>query len=267
MKELIILKLGGSILTFKDKSKPVFRTRVVKRIIQEIKEAREKHNFDLIIVHGTGSFGHPIAKQHKLHLGIVNKHSIFGFAKSKRQGFRLNQKLWKCFEDEDIPTIPIQTCVITKTTDGKISFMNTSIIKEFLKKNLQILIFGDEVIDTKQGIAVCSSDQLAVYLASKLKASQLLFASDVDGVYNTNPKIDNTAIKIALITKDSIKNIINSLKPHNLNDVSGEMAGKLKSLLSYGINSNTNIRIFSGLIKKRIYQSLTGKPQGTEILL
>ena len=63
--ELILLKLGGSLLTDKDKPNSI-RKDVVKSAIQQIINADEK----IILIHGGGSFGHPLAKKYNISEGI-----------------------------------------------------------------------------------------------------------------------------------------------------------------------------------------------------
>lgn len=266
IKNLVILKIGGSILTHKDQNIPKFKTRLIKRIISEIRTAKQKENFKIIIVLGTGSFGHPAAKKYKLDKGLVNENSIWGLAQSKRGDFQVCDFFWKYMETEGIPSIPIQPSSITISKNGKISQMYTRLIKKFLELGLVILMFGDEVIDEKTGISICSSDQIAAYLANKLKSKSLFYASDVDGVFDRNPKVSKNAIRFTIVHKQNIAKILSSVKKHNLNDVSNEMGGKLKSIFDFA-SKKQNIRIFSGLKKGNLYNALLGREVGTRVLL
>ena len=55
----VVVKLGGSVIT--DKSKPFsYRSDVVSALAEEIASSDEK----VVVVHGGGSFGHTVAKQH-----------------------------------------------------------------------------------------------------------------------------------------------------------------------------------------------------------
>ncbi len=71
-KNIIILKLGGSLLT--DKNKPFsIREDIAKDSIQQIVDAEEK----LILIHGGGSFGHPLAKKYNIGVSITkNRNEI-----------------------------------------------------------------------------------------------------------------------------------------------------------------------------------------------
>lgn len=265
MNNLIILKLGGSILTLKEKNKYIFRTRTVKRIIDEIKKAQTLDQFQLILVHGVGSFGHPVGKKYKLDRGYLDASSIIGVAKSKRQGFLLNGLLWKHLESKDLSTVTIQSSAIIRSINGKVANIDIKIIKDFLGLGLLVTLFGDEVIDLETKFSICSSDQIAVYLAEKLEAKLLLFATDVNGVYNLNPKTHLKAKRLEFINKSDISEIIKTIKPHNKFDTSGEMWGKLNTIASSNLSKNTKIQIFDGLKPNSIYKTLSGKLVGTAI--
>jgi len=62
---VILLKLGGGLLT--DKNNPLsIREDVVKSAVKQIIDANEK----IILIHGGGSFGHPLAKKYSISNGI-----------------------------------------------------------------------------------------------------------------------------------------------------------------------------------------------------
>ena len=60
---MIILKLGGSVITRKDSSTPTLDSSNLTRIAREISNS-SYHK--LIVVHGAGSFGHPYAKEYAI---------------------------------------------------------------------------------------------------------------------------------------------------------------------------------------------------------
>ena len=64
-KSISLLKLGGSLLT--DKNQPYsLRKDILRSSVRQIIDADEK----LILIHGGGSFGHPIAKTYRLTEGL-----------------------------------------------------------------------------------------------------------------------------------------------------------------------------------------------------
>ena len=61
MSDLMILKLGGSVITDKSTSYATADEKNIELIANEILKCKKDFNFKLIIVHGAGSFGHPLA--------------------------------------------------------------------------------------------------------------------------------------------------------------------------------------------------------------
>ena len=79
---MIILKIGGSILTNKDAPESEVDSDSLKRIAREIKSSLDNSSKELIIVHGAGSFGHPPAKNIRLvkvltKVNILKKELVF----------------------------------------------------------------------------------------------------------------------------------------------------------------------------------------------
>ena len=69
---ITIIKLGGSFLT--DKNNPYsVRKQAIESSIQQIIQASSIQNNKTIIVHGGGSFGHPMALKYKIHQGLDNE--------------------------------------------------------------------------------------------------------------------------------------------------------------------------------------------------
>lgn len=60
---MIIIKIGGSVITDKNSKYPKLNKKNLKRVCKEICEVMP---FPLILVHGAGSFGHPIVKKYDI---------------------------------------------------------------------------------------------------------------------------------------------------------------------------------------------------------
>ena len=72
-----VLKLGGSVIT--DKEKPLTpNLEAIERLATEISRAKVS---SLILVHGGGSFGHPVAERHSIAGGFVDSSQILGFGR------------------------------------------------------------------------------------------------------------------------------------------------------------------------------------------
>ena len=69
MAKTIIMKIGGSVITKKDRSTPVPRPNVMKRIAREIKEVLENKEINLII-------NTPIGRSSKYDDGYIRRMAI-----------------------------------------------------------------------------------------------------------------------------------------------------------------------------------------------
>ncbi len=104
------------------------------------------------------------------------------------------------------------------------------IIKKYLENGFIPVIYGDVVSDLEETIkmAVVSGDQIINYLAKNLKTERIILGTDVDGVYNKNPKKYSNA---KLISELSSLKDLESLDSTTNIDVTGGMIGKIKELL------------------------------------
>ena len=255
---MAILKLGGSILS--DKNIPYsIKWDNLERIAMEIKNALDYYksqdrDIKLIIVHGGGSFGHPVAKKY---LKVENNKKIFinmekGFWDIQKAMRRFNNIVIDTLQSYDIPAVSIQPSSFVVFGDKMI--FDTSAIKEMLKRNLVPIIHGDITVDDKNGYKIISGDDIVPYLANELKADLILYATDVDGVL-----INNKPIK--RIDKDNIDEILGYLSGSNSIDVTGGMRYKIEMIRK----NRCRGFVFNGNKAKNIYKALLGDVEGTEI--
>ena len=108
MKDLIFLKIGGSIITKKEIKYPEINKNNLKRICSEIAEAYNKCDFNLVIVHGAGSFGHPIVKKTGINEGITKSGQVLSFAETQLLQNKLNSEVCKVLQEYKLPAIPVQ---------------------------------------------------------------------------------------------------------------------------------------------------------------
>ena len=268
-KQLIIIKIGGSVITAKKRKTGLFKPKQTKEILDQIIKAKKKQDFDLILIHGGGSFGHATASKYQLQKGLTSPESAIGLVLSKLEMNTLVQKFWHSINQKEMLALPIQTYAITTTSNGTIVNMDTDKITKMLEMGVVPILFGDEVLDDIQGISECSSDQIATYLASRLKPELLLFITDVDGVYNDNPVKSKTAVVIKNLPIKDITKMIQTIEQINPHNVTGEMAGKLSAITAFPLDKDSEVRIMNGLDPVNIFNVLTRQDheRGTRIIV
>lgn len=230
-KKLLIIKFGGSVVTFKDSLVPKARTTVVKRLAKEIKHLSSL-GYQLILVHGAGSYGHPLAKKYQLHKGMKTEQQKLGLALTQKKMLELNDLIVSALHQQKVPAVILVPHSFITQSSAKFSGFDYSVIQDFLKQNLVPVLYGDGVLDNKWGCSILSGDTIVTYLAQKLKADRVIFLSDVDGIFDKDPKKYPDAKLIKKVNDKNLMQVLSGLTTNNIADVTGEMQGKILSIKS-----------------------------------
>ena len=256
-----VLKLGGSVITNKEKpSTP--NLRAIERLANEISQA--KISF-LILVHGGGSFGHPVAERYNLAEGFMDQSQIMGFSETHRAMTELNSLVMEALISHNIPAVEVQpsSCVVTKA--GRIQSMELKPLKKMLKMGFVPVLYGDAVLDSEKGFAILSGDQLVSSLAITLGADRIIMGVDVDGLYTADPKTDPSAHLIDRITLEELKSLKHKIEGSKVTDVTGGMLGKMLELTP-AVEHNIQTIMINATQPLRVYKALKGeKVRGTII--
>ena len=259
----IIIKLGGSVITEKDRLfKP--STTIIERLAREIAISKTG---PIVIIHGGGSFGHPIANQYDLVKGYKYSDQLMGFAKTRQAMVELNKMIIDALIKNNLSAVSVQpsSCIITK--NGRIDTFNCETVKKLLDLNLIPVLYGDAVLDYDLGFTILSGDQLSAYLALKLISKKIVIGVDVNGLYTKDPKKDSTASLIKHITIEKLKKIIEGMDITTYTDVTGGMKGKIIELIP-AIKRGTIIKIINAKIPNRLVKALRDEEvKGTTLLL
>jgi isopentenyl phosphate kinase len=228
---MIILKLGGSVITRKGEKQPTLHQENLNRLSQEIAHSGVKN---LLIIHGAGSYGHPHAHHYQIGAPIKDEEDL----SRKREGFcvthqsvqELNLEVCRALIQEGIPALPLSPSSFIHTHHKRITEFKTELITEYLDLGLVPVLYGDVVLDRDLEIkmAVLSGDQLLQHLAQELGAERVILGTDVDGIYNRNPKTHPNAQLIPLVTS---LHDVDLLEGAHTMDVTGGMGGKVTELL------------------------------------
>ncbi len=249
---MIILKLGGSLITDKSKQFEV-RSDVLERLAQEIKEGSPG---DLVIVHGGGSFGHPVADKYSLQDGFKNKDQIEGLVLTRKVMGDLSRSVINTFHEHKLPVVAIQPSANITCKAGRIEEIDTGVIKKFLDLGTIPVLFGDVVLDKELGFCILSGDQITTYLAEHFKADRVILAADVDGVFDKNPKKSDD-VKLISEIKSTDVDILNSLKTQE-GDVTGGIKGKIEELIELS-KRGVPSQIINALVPGRLKKALRGE--------
>lgn len=253
--------MGGSVVTDKDSSTPKTRLNVIKQLARDIAVIHKQDKYRIILVHGAGSFGHPIVKKYQLHKGMSNDVQKLAYSQTLQNMLRLNGVIMQSLVGNSVPAVSMPPHSFVTQNKGRFTKCNTNLIEMCLNNNQVPVLFGDAVLDTKLGCSILSGDVIISYLAKRLNAKTVVFLSDVDGVFDSDPKANLKAKLIPLINNRNFQNVFKSLKENNYSnrraDVTGEIYGKILSIKRdlKGIQ----VFILNGLIPKNLTRLLRNK--------
>ena len=134
---MIILKIGGSILTNKDAPESEIDSDSLKRIASEIKKSLDNSSKELIIVHGAGSFGHPPAKKYKIGQDFDKSEypqKRIGFCEIQNAVKKLNMLICEEFISQGVPVIAIPASSFITASSKRITGGNLDTFKNYLSK-------------------------------------------------------------------------------------------------------------------------------------
>ena len=232
-KPLLIIKIGGSVITDKESHTPKLRAEVVKRLTKEIASIYKERKYRIILIHGAGSFGHPIVKKHNLQRGMQTMLQKLAYSQTLQNMIKLNNIVVQNLINLKVPVVSLPPHTFAVQNAGRLSKLNLKVIEMCLKNGQVPVLFGDAILDKKWGCSILSGDTIAPFLAKKLGAEKVIFVSDVDGVFTSDPKKDPRAKLIPLIDNLTVKNLLKgaqSIQTDTKIDVTGEMYGKVMSI-------------------------------------
>lgn len=260
--DLLFLKLGGSLITDKMATEAV-RADTLNRLALEIAAARqEQPELQLVIGHGSGSFGHAAAAAYQTHKGVQTPEAWAGFCKVNDAAARLNRQVCAALLAANVPAVSVQPSASVVCRDGRLSSMATMPIRAALEAGIVPLVYGDAVFDEVRGGSIVSTEQVLSYLAQEFRPDSLLLAGNTAGVYDLRGEI------VSHISRENIASLDQALGGSAGADVTGGMRTKVHDMLALAEEiPGLSIRILSGMDHGRLYASLVAphQPAGTLI--
>lgn len=231
MPELVFLKLGGSVIT--DKSQPfTARLDVLARLGREIRRALEcRPELRLVIGHGSGSFGHAVARQYGTQRGNVHERGWYGFAATALAAARLNQIVSDILFEQGVQLVSLQPSASARCQRGRLVHLEIDPLQRVLEAGLVPVVYGDVALDEAQDFTIVSTEQIFDYLARALPVTRVILAGVVDGVYQADPLRYPGARRYAEITPADWAAVETTIGGSHAPDVTGGMLSKVRSML------------------------------------
>lgn len=255
--DLMLMKLGGSLITNKRSQTPICHNDNIRKIANIISKSNKK----IIIVHGAGSYAHPIVKKYNINNGIDGtKTQREAITRARKQVRNLNEILCEEITKMGPKCESVVPSLYMKVNDNKeIINLAKSKFDQILADGKIAVTFGDIVDVGKENVGILSGDTLLLELAKIYKPKRTFFIMDYPGV--VKGKLESKELEIYEEIDSTFVRDKTILKDENRPDVTGGLINKIKCALEI---SKTSECWISGL--DNLEDCLEGKPKGTKVI-
>jgi isopentenyl phosphate kinase len=251
MSELVFCKLGGSVITDKAQSGSA-RHEVISRLAGEVaRSLSSRPELRLVLGHGSGSFGHVVARQHGTRHGVGSAREWRGFTEVAAVAARLNRIVTDALLLAEVPVLSLQPSASAECQGGQLVSLATGPVEHAVAHGLVPLVYGDVALDTELGGTIVSTEQLFAYMARQLHPARLVLVTAVDGVFERDPLEDPSARPVPEISASNWREVRAALAGSHATDVTGGMLAKVEEMVAL-------VREFPGLAVRII----SGERQG-----
>ncbi len=279
MEKLIFLKLGGSLITDKERPRTPRLDRLEDLCGQIASVLARDPSLPLLIGHGAGSFGHVAAKKYGTRDGVPlsalspssqtplsqedESQYWHGFSEVWHEAAALNKIVMDAMREANIPAMAMSPSGGVSARDGEVAKWDLRPLRSALLKGIVPVIHGDVVFDEVRGGTILSTEDLFVHLAREMRPQRILLAGLEDGVYADFPARKH---KVESVTPASYEKIRTSIGQSSGTDVTGGMESKVKQMLNLvKFIPELSVQIFSGETYGNLENALCGKNLGTLI--
>jgi len=239
--EVALLKLGGSVITFKDKP-----LSVNKNAIEKICRNLRKVKTPLIIVHGGGSFGHYYSVKYDIHTKPA-RYDIRGVSIVKSSMIELNSYILNIMLKNKLNPYSVSPSSLVHGTRGIRNKINE--LKQFAASDLIPVTYGDVLHYADRSYYILSGDVLMTLLAKELRPSVVVFAMNVDGIYR-DMRSKEVVREISAVSQANISDV-----PA---DVTGGVSRKIREAFKIA-KMGIDVLMVNGLKPDRIASALNNK--------
>ena len=258
MKNLIVIKFGGSSITKKEENKFEMNYSVLKQAAKELALAlKQNPKLKIALVCGVGPFGHTNVVKYNLNNGINSSGQEKGVKITNKDCDFVGAETAKALEKEGLKVKFIPGYEICVQENKKVKSFDLAPYKKALAAGEIPISTGVMVPDVKMKWSVMSGDTVIAQLAKKLKPEKVLMGTDVDGIYTADPKKVTNSELILEITSENLEEVLQKAGESKAMDVTGGMKGKLEKFAEQ--LNGVPAEIFNLFIKGNLKNALLGE--------
>lgn len=191
---MIVVKLGGSVLTDKS-SYRTLRRADVERLAGELAPAAGAPRSGappLVLVHGAGSFGHVLARKHGLAGGARGADDLLAAAQVHADVRDLDAEVLRALRARGVPAFGVPPWAIARLREGRLEHLDLSPLL-LAPAGVVPVTHGDVVPDATRGVGILSGDDLVREVGLALRAAgepvDAVFALAADGVLDPRGRL------------------------------------------------------------------------------
>ncbi len=247
---MILIKLGGSVITDKSQYKK-FNKEQTARLCREIAESGRS----VMIVHGAGSYGHVLAKRYAIQNGLVDFAQVSPAAMVHHDAMELGLLVTSELMAVGIPAASLSPGSCFVMDEGRLVVNDDEVIRRMSHVGIMPVTHGDVVMDRQKGFAIVSGDELMEVMARIFKPERIVFVSDIDGLYDSNPKENPEARMIPEVTQEILDGVSSD---EDVDDVTGGVRNKMEAMLRM-CSPDRDCVLVNGTVPGRLLSLLTGE--------
>ena len=228
-RTLVMLKLGGSLITEKDGDAEA-RADVIVRLAREIAEGAEETDARLLVGHGSGSFGHPPAAEHDLRHGTEGDEQRLGLSRTQRRAAELHRRVVEALVAAGVPGFSVVPSSAAVAEDGRVADFAGEPLMRALGGGYVPVVYGDVMMDRTRGSTIASTEAVFLHLASLLedtgwRVDRALWLGSTDGV------LDREGRPLPRIDRGPDGGLPNAVEGSAATDVTGGMRHRVETAL------------------------------------
>jgi isopentenyl phosphate kinase len=229
---LTLIKLGGSVITDKRGTEQADDATIAALAAELVAARAAQPTLQLVLGHGSGSFGHVYARRFGVHTGIAADGDWMGFALTAAAAQRLNRVVVDALLNAGLPAFSIQLSASARSMGGQLTSWAAETVDLALAHRMLPVVYGDVAFDVQQGSAICSTEQILASLARRHAGPCRVVLVGEAGVFTADPHRDPMARLIPRIDRHSITAVLAGAGASHGVDVTGGMRGKLEAMWS-----------------------------------
>jgi isopentenyl phosphate kinase len=240
---MILLKLGGSLITYKRSmgNMPMRRNelsityKTKEYMIRSVAKTLRSENIKkIIIVHGGGTHGHRTVLRWKK--GLTGKSKKMMPWEVCLRMIELNERVVRILGEEDLPAISLSPSNFMESEGGRIGTFDCTSVNRLLDRECIPVLRGDVVPDLGGGWSVVSGDEQMIRICELSKQGilprieKVIMCMSAGGLYHPSDRSHDHIIK--QMNVDDVHSWLENSKDRKkfdetAHDVSGGISGKV----------------------------------------